>query len=231
MTYFLRAAYAAATVGLVATQMAHADQTPATAGAGFNLFDDAGPYTTEVLHIGATDDVAVPAPFWIDVPMRDDISLTTADPVPEGPILELTFSADPDDAGLILLESFRVVGAGIPIFGSDEGAVDIRRRMAGQILEQLAFPAETQGFDDATILTRERFDVGNVHGVEIVGTYTDPVQGPMLLRMVALPHPTQLASYVAVSRISLTFVPVVDGVFDDTLTGRIVTSWRYDGGL
>ena len=116
----------------------------------------------------------------------------------------------------------------IPMAEEAEDPPRTRVAIAAQVLQEQLYPRAVEGFEEPRMLAVEQIDFGDVTGVHLIATYTDPAIGPMLLRLTAMLHPDQPESYVTISNINLDLVPVEDGdTLAATLTGRLLDSWVY----
>lgn len=200
------------------------------AGQGFNLYEYDGAYREQDFHFDARYTerfgIEVPVPFSVSVPERTDVVLI-ADGEPDGgAFVKFTFAIDTEPRQF--LENIQVVTASIPMAEETEEPLRTRVAIAAQVLQERLFPRAVEGFEESRVLAVEQIDFGDVTGVHLVGTYTDPLTGPMLLRLTAMLHPDQPESYVTISNINLGLVPVTDGdTLAASLTGRLLNSWVY----
>jgi hypothetical protein len=169
--------------------------------------------------------VEVPAPFSLLVPDQPGVELI-ADGHPDGgAFLRFTFvTGDPRQ----FVENIQVVTATIPMLAEAEDPEAARLQMSVALLRDRVYPVAVEGFDEARILAMEIFEFNGHLGVQLIGQYTDPAIGPMLLRLTAHPNPAQPESYVTVANINLTLVPVTDGeTLRQSLSGRVANSLSF----
>lgn len=195
----------------------------------FNLFELEGAATNRIFIFDdayAEDTgVTVPVPFSVAVPNQDRVDLI-ADGQPDGgAFARFTFATgDPRQ----FVESIQVVTATIPVLPEADDPDRARIESAAWLLREHAFPVAVQGFEDAEILASEAFEFDGYMGAQVIGRYTDPELGPMLLRLTAHPNPNGATSYVTVAHINLGLVPVVDGeTLRQSLSGRVGNSLIY----
>ena len=218
-------------VGLIAVLGTAPFAQAQDAGVSFNLFSYEGAYLNKIFRFDedytARYNIPIEVPFALEIPVRNDIELI-ADGRPDGGIVKFTF-ATKDSEGRKFVENFHVVNATFPI---PEGSVDpmpIRLQTAAKALAQSAFPTAVKGFTDAKVISSREISVNDMRAAEVLGTYTDPVNGPMVLQMVAIPHPNRAESYFVLHNISRTLVPM-DGPkrLPETLGGRVLSSFTYE---
>lgn len=205
-----------------------------TSGAGsitFNLLSYEGVYLNRIFRFdaGYTEKygIPVPVPFVLEVPIRQDVELI-ADGRPSGGLVKFTF-ATKDTEPRAFIENFHVVGAVFPRQGEGTEAQTARQEIAARALINSAFPAAIKGFSQAKILTNRAIEVNGIAAVEVIGTYQDPANGPMVLRLVALPHPDRDESYFVIHNISQTLVPITGPEqMPQTLGGRVLNSFTYE---
>ena len=196
----------------------------------FNLFSYEGAYRAQDFHFDARYTerfgIEVPVPFSVSVPERGDVALI-ADGQPDGgAFVKFTFATDTEPRQF--LENIQVVTVSIPMAEEAEEPLRTRVAIAAQVLQERLYPRAVEGFEEPRMLAVEQIDFGDVTGVHLIATYTDPAIGPMLLRLTAMLHPDQPESYVTISNINLDLVPVEDGdTLAATLTGRLLDSWVY----
>ncbi|MFN4172501.1 MAG: hypothetical protein ACK4GW_12190 [Pseudorhodobacter sp.] len=170
----------------------------------------------------------VPAPFALKVP-KDPSILRIADARPDGgALVKFTFGLE-QDGHRTFLENLQIASATLPFYADREDPAETRIRAAVHLARDQIFPRAVAGFDAPKVLAVEQVVLGSVpDAVHLIASYTDPSVGPMLLRIVVLPHPRQEASLFVVSNINLTLVPVTDGAtLARSLTGRVLASWDY----
>lgn len=200
-----------------------------SASVDFNLFDLQG---ASVNRVFLFDDayaqqygIPVPVPFSVSVPARDEIELI-ADGTPDGgAFVKFTFATgDPRQ----FVENIQVVTATIPMAEDAEDPQDARLQMAVSVLRDRVYPVAVRGFDAPEILAIEIFEFEGYMGVHLIGRYTDPAIGPMLLRLTAHPNPTRPESYLTVANINLALVPVTDGeTLRRSLSSQVANGLTY----
>ena len=181
----------------------------------FNLFNLEGVSSNRVFLFdegyAQQYEIEVPVPFSLSVPNQDQIELI-ADGRPDGgAFVKFTFATGEPRQ---FVENIQVVTATIPMGEGTEDPAAARLQLSASLLQERVFPVAVQGFDNAEILAIEVFEFEGYAGVHLIGRYTDPAIGPMLLRLTAHPNPTRPESYLTVANINLALVPVTDG---DTL--------------
>lgn len=153
-------------------------------------------------------------PFQVHAP-RDARLLRRVDGKPDGGAFVKFSYGLPAEAGAapVLLESLQITTARLLChLGQDDPTL---ARMV-------------EGKSAPEILTVEAITLGETPALHLIRRFVDPLIGATLLRIVALPHPYQDESMVAVAMINLTNVPVHDGAtLAQSLTGTILASWRY----
>lgn len=197
----------------------------------FNLFELEGAATSRVFLFdeGYQEQygVEVPVPFSISVPNQQEIELI-ADGQPEGgAFARFTFvTGDPRQ----FVENIQIVTATIPMLDDQADPQAARVEMSAALLRDRVFPVAVQGFEGGEILAIEAYEFDGYLGVHLIGRYTDPAIGPMLLRLTAHPNPDRPESYVTVGNINLALVPVTDGeTLRQSLSARVANSLGYLG--
>lgn len=195
----------------------------------FNLFEMEGASANRIFLFdqGYEDqnDIPVPTPFSLAVPMQDQIELI-ADGQPDGgAFARFTFATgDPR----VFVENIQIITATLPFLPEQDDPDSARLDMSVAVLRDRIFPVAVQGFDDPEILAIEIYDFDGYSGVHLIGRYTDPAIGPMLLRLTAHPNPDQPQSYLTVANINLALVPVTDGeTLRASLSSRVANSLNY----
>ena len=206
-------------------------QSSAQGQVSFNLFSFEGAYLNRIFRFDADYTakygVPVPAPFVVEVPVRQDVELI-ADGKPSGGLVKFTF-ATKDTGTRQFIENFHVVDARFPRLGDSDEARQSRSQQAAQALIKSAFPAAVQGFQDPKILKSGVLQINGITAVEVIGTYMDPANGPMVLQLVALPHPARDESYFTIRNIARALVPMSGPEqLPETLGGRVLSSFSYE---
>ena len=201
------------------------------ASLSFNLFSYEGAYLNRIFRFNADYtakyNIPIDVPFALQIPIRDDVELI-ADGRPSGGIVKFTF-ATKDPSGRKFIENFHVIDASFPIPQDSDDPMPIRLQSAAKALTQSAYPAAVQGFTDAKIISTLEIAVNGMRAVELLGTYTDPSNGPMVLQLVAIPHPARAESYFVLHNINRTLVPVNGPEqLPETLGGRVLDSFTYE---
>lgn len=201
----------------------------------FNLFEYEGAYRERIFNFDeaytAKFSIPVPIPFGISVPLRNDVKLI-ADGKPDGgAFVKFTFALESDDGdsdNRIFLEDVQIVTATIPIPTDVEDPKKLRLQLAAKLLREKMFPRDVEGFDDAEILAIEAYQFDGYLGVQLIGRYTNPTKGPMLVCMTANLNPDQPQSYLTVSHINLTLVPANSGeALQQAMSSRVANSLIY----
>jgi hypothetical protein len=201
------------------------------ASLSFNLFSYEGAYLNKIFRFNADYtakyNIPIDVPFALQIPIRKDVELI-ADGRPSGGIVKFTF-ATKDPSGRKFIENFHVVDASFPIPQDSSDPMPVRLRTAAKALTQSAYPSAVQGFADAKIISTLEIAVNGMRAVELLGTYTDPSNGPMVLQLVAIPHPDRAESYFILHNISRTLVPMSGPEqLPETLGGRVLDSFTYE---
>jgi len=202
----------------------------ASAQIEFNLFEFDGLYVERAFNFDESYTeqfgIDVPVPFSVAVPDRDGVVLI-ADGQPDGgAFVKFTFATEAEPRQF--LENLQVVPAIVSLAETAQDPTLTRVQIAARALQEQVFPQAVAGFDDPQILAIEQIDFGDVTGVHLVGTYTDPAIGPMLVRLTMMLHPDRPEGYFTISNINLSLVPVNDGeTLAASLTGRVLNSWVY----
>jgi len=200
-----------------------------SASAEFNLFDLQG---ASVNRVFLFDDgysqqygIPVPVPFTVSVPNRNEIELI-ADGTPDGgAFVKFTFATGEPRQ---FVENIQVITATIPMAEDAEDPQAARLQMSVSLLQDRVYPIAVQGFDNPEILAIEIFEFEGYSGVHLIGRYTDPAVGPMLLRLTAHPNPTRPESYLTVANINLALVPVTDGeTLRRSLSSQVANGLTY----
>ena len=201
------------------------------ASLSFNLFSYEGAYLNKIFRFNADYtakyNIPIDVPFALQIPIRKDVELI-ADGRPSGGIVKFTF-ATKDPSGRQFIENFHVVDASFPIPQDSSDPMPVRLRTAAKALTQSAYPSAVQGFTDAKIISTREIAVNGMRAAELLGTYTDPSNGPMVLQLVAIPHPDRAESYFILHNISRTLVPMSGPEqLPETLGGRVLDSFTYE---
>ena len=200
-----------------------------SASVEFNLFDLQG---ASVNRVFLFDDgysqqygIPVPVPFTVSVPNRNEIELI-ADGTPDGgAFVKFTFATGEPRQ---FVENIQVITATIPMAEDAEDPQAARLQMSVSLLQDRVYPIAVQGFDNPEILAIEIFEFEGYSGVHLIGRYTDPAVGPMLLRLTAHPNPTRPESYLTVANINLALVPVTDGeTLRRSLSSQVANGLTY----
>lgn len=200
-----------------------------SASVGFNLFDLQG---ASVNRVFLFDDgysqqygIPVPVPFTVSVPNRNEIELI-ADGTPDGgAFVKFTFATGEPRQ---FVENIQVITATIPMAEDAEDPQAARLQMSVSLLQDRVYPIAVQGFDNPEILAIEIFEFEGYSGVHLIGRYTDPAVGPMLLRLTAHPNPARPESYLTVANINLALVPVTDGeTLRRSLSSQVANGLTY----
>lgn len=196
----------------------------------FNLFSFEGAYINRVFTFDAAYSkkygIPIAVPFAVEIPVRDDIELI-ADGKPSGGIVKFTFAAK-SPQGRKFIENIHIVDASFPIPQGSDDPMLARLKSAAKALNQSAFPAATRGFTEIKMIGTREISVNGLRAVEVLGRYSDPHNGPMVLQLVAIPHPDRAESHFVTHNISQTLVPLSGPEqLPETLGGRVLSSFRY----
>lgn len=194
----------------------------------FNLLRYEGAYTAETYtfdaEFAAEYGMSIPMPFYLEVPRRKGVE-RIADGKPDGGVVKFTFATDPERQ---FIENLHILTATFGAPADAEDPMAFRLQVAAQVLREQAFPMAMDGFTNAQILALGPLNVGAYQTMELVGSYDDPVNGPMLIRIVAFVNPDREDSYVMLNNISRTLVPAQNAAdLAATLAGRTMSSFRY----
>ncbi len=206
--------------------------TPVSAQATveFNLFELEGLTTARIFEFDedytAQFGIPVPLPFTIQVPTHSDVHLISDGAPDGGAFVKFTFATNTEPRQFI--ENIQIVSATIPMAEDQEDPATVRLQISARALQEQIFPQAVAGFENPEILAIEAIDFGDVPGVHLIGTYTDPSIGPMAVRLTMMLHPDRPEAYFTISNINLSLAPVSDGAtLAATLTGRLLNSWVY----
>ncbi|WP_071674205.1 hypothetical protein [Nioella nitratireducens] len=198
--------------------------------APFNLFALDGAYANRIFlfdEVYAEDhDVEVPVPFSVSVPAQDPVEVI-ADGEPGGNgLAKFTFAVGDPRA---FLESVLIVPTPLPMAADDaQDPVRARVETASAVLRDVIFPQVSQGLAGAEMLALEAYPFEGYMGAHLIARYTDAELGPMLLRLTAHPNPVGAQSYVAISAINLSMVPVTNGeTLLQSMSTRVANSLTY----
>lgn len=195
----------------------------------FNLFEQEGLTTSRVFLFDEAYSqqygIPVPVPFSVSVPNQEGVELI-ADGQPDGgAFVRFTFATgDPRQ----FVENIQVVTATLPLAEEADDPEAARLQLAVSVLRDRVFPVAVRGFEDAEVLAIEIFEFDGYMGVHLIGRYTDPAIGPMLLRLTAHPNPDRPESYLTVANINLALVPVTDGeTLRRSLSSQVANGLTY----
>lgn len=196
----------------------------------FNLFSFEGVYLNKVFTFDAeyTQKYGVPiaVPFAVQIPVRPDIELI-ADGKPSGGIVKFTFAAK-SPKGRKFVENVHIVDASFPMPQGGDDPMLTRLKSAANALTKSAFPAATRGFTEIKMIGTREIAINGMRAVEVLGRYTDPDNGPMVLQLVAIPHPDRAESYFIIHNINQSLVPLKGAEqLPETLGGRVLSSFNY----
>lgn len=160
----------------------------------------------------------VPTPFELIVPTSDDFR-TLLDNKPKGGFAKFTF-ATPDNG---FIENMHLVEFNLPVETPDQ-----RLPKLAKMLSEQGFAAAVQGFENPDLKGSRAITIGQLPAVEVIGTYVDPANGPMYLRLVGVPHPALPHGVFAIMNIHAQRQPVQnpDGLAE-TLSGKAMGSFRF----
>ncbi|MEX3017223.1 hypothetical protein [Gymnodinialimonas hymeniacidonis] len=179
-------------------------------------------------------DIDVPVRFRVYVPRFDGVTVRDF-LLPDGgafAAFQFTYVSDETTEQGLFLENFQVTTANIPMAAEADDPLQMRADLAAQLLREQIFPSAIGAFPEGELLVLERVELGNVpNAVQMIGSHIRPESGGReLVRAVIFPHPDQVESLMAVSRINLTLVPAVDAeTLAASITGHMMSEWEYLG--
>ncbi len=147
--------------------------------------------------------VPVPEAFSIFVPEVEGITAfpETADS-PDVPLFKVTYvgkdSENPDN--IFLVENIMFFNMDIAL-----GPLEKRINELGQFLAQQVFPSITSSFEQANYIGGGAIKIGELDAVEIIGSYQDPQNGEMGVRIVGVLHPNSADGVFSISNIVTKF--------------------------
>ena len=197
----------------------------------FNLFTLENAYINHTYSFNAAYtakyNIPIEVPFVLQVPIRKDVELI-ADGHPDGGIVKFTFVTKGAE-GRNFIEHIHVVDAVFPIPQSSENPMSARLQVAARLLAESAYPSAVQGRADAKMIGTREISVNGMRAAEVLATYSDPVNGPIVLQLTAIPHPLRAESYFTSRNISRTLVPMTGPEqLPETLGGRVLDSFTYE---
>ena len=103
-----------------------------------------------------------------------------------------------------------------------------RLQGAATMIEQQVFPQAMGGYTDPNWVGVREIALNGLRVAEGIATYTDPVNGRMGIRMLAIPSIASDDAYVVLNNFSLTLVPIdKPDEMAQTLGGRTLSSWTF----
>ncbi len=214
-----------ATLGLSGAALAQ-DTDPAP----FNLFELDGAYANRIFLFDEvyTEEhgIDVPVPFSVSVPAQDPVELIADGEPGGGGFAKFTFAVgDPRE----FVESVLIVPTPLPMGPEDAEDPDRARvETASAVLRDVIFPQVSSGLAGAEMLALEAYPFDGYMGAHLIARYTDDELGPMLMRLTAHPNPAGEQSYVTISAINLSMVPVTNGeTLLQSLSTRVANSLTY----
>ena len=224
----MRLGFVAAIIALLGLAPAVQAQAPSIT---FNLFTLENAYINRTYSFNAAYtakyNIPIEVPFALQVPIRKDVELI-ADGRPDGGIVKFTFVTKGEN-GRNFIENIHIVDAVFPIPQGSENPMSARLQLAARLLAESAYPSATQDRADAKSIGTREIPVNGMRAAEVLATYTDPVNGPMVLQLTAIPHPLRAESYFTSRNISRTLVPMTGPEqLPETLGGRVLDSFTYE---
>lgn len=203
-------------------------------GWSFNLFSLEGLTLSDTFTFDADlaerNDLDLPAYFRISVPRDARIERRVIPNPTGGALVGIMFTRAENRTGTDadLLELVQITGARVPIQSDQNGQDQARLRVAAGLARDVAFPRMVEGKEGAEIIDISPITLGELQAVQVIGRHLEPELGPVLLRIVVVPHPEQAESLVIVAKINLALVPVQDSAtLDASLSGRLISSFEY----
>ncbi len=178
----------------------------------------------------ARNEIDLKAPFRISVPRDPYVARNIFANPTGGALVGIMFRRAQDQTGTDadLLEHVQITGARIPMAEQLDPQGPTRLQLAGQMARDMAFPHMVAEKEGAELLDVSFLRLGEIDAVQVVGRHLEPEIGPVLIRIVIVPHPDQVESLMIVARINLANVPVTDQeTLEASLSGRVISSWEY----
>lgn len=216
----------------LALPVSAAAQTP-EGNLRFNLFELEGVSLSDILTfdagMAARNDLDLPAFFRIHVPRDRRIQREVFANPDGGALVGIMFTlADQTSDESAFLEHLQITTARVPMQDNHAEAAPSRQQVAGLMARDIVFPRMVEGKQAPEILSVTALPLGNITASQVIGQHIEPGIGPMLVRVVVLPHPDQEESLMMIAKINLGLVPVRDReTLEKSLTGRIISSWQY----
>ena len=205
-----------------------------SSGSRFNLFNIEGltlsdTYTFDA-EAAARHEIDLQAPFRINVPRASQVQRNVFVNPDGGALVGIMFrrAENPTGTDADLIELVQITGAQLPMAADLDPNGPSRLQLAGQLARDRAFPKMVAQKEGAELLDVSFIQLGEVEAVQVVGRHLEPEIGPVLVRIVIVPHPDQVESLMIVAKINLANVPVTDqATLEGSLSGRIISSWEY----
>jgi hypothetical protein len=204
----------------------------ATAEATFTVltlegFEIANIYTIDAAYSEKTGRV-VPVPFEVQVPIHDDVDLI-AEGQPNVGVIKFTFATKaPTETERRFIENVHVMTATLTAHPDADDPMLSRLQGAATMIEQQVFPQAMGGYTDPNWVGVREIALNGLRVAEGIATYTDPVNGRMGIRMLAIPSIASDDAYVVLNNFSLTLVPIdKPDEMAQTLGGRTLSSWTF----
>ncbi len=200
----------------------------------FNLFNLEGltvsdTYTFDA-ETAARHEIDLKAPFRISVPRDPRVQRNVFVNPDGGALVGIMFRRADGQTGTDadLLEHVQITGAQLPLAADLDPDGPTRLQLAGQLARDRAFPMMVANKEAAELLDVSFLELGALQAVQVVGRHLEPEIGPVLVRIVIVPHPEQVDSLMIVAKINLANVPVTDqATLEASLSGRVISSWEY----
>lgn len=205
-----------------------------SSGWSFNLFTLEGLTLSDTVtfdaEIAERNGLDLPAYFRIRIPRDPRIERRIIPNPSGGALVGIVFSRGEDQTGTDadLLELVQITGARVPMQPEHDGQELSRVQAAGLLARDIVLPRMIADKEGAELIDVSQFSVGEMRAAQVLATHLEPEIGPVLLRIVILPHPEQADGLMVVAKINLGLVPVEDNeMLTSTLSGRIISSWEY----
>jgi len=200
----------------------------------FNLFSMEGFERSRVYNFdaGYTErfGIEVPVPFTISRPIVSELNVIS-DGAPDKGFVKFTYVAGPDDAPVderVFVESFEVYEMNVPMMSASDDPMTERLNGIGPLMYGQVFQQATAPHSNGEMLGWQRSEINGLEVIDVIGTFTHQIWGPMFLRIVAFPNPNGAQSYFVINNISLNMVPISDvSQLPETIGGRIFESFAY----
>ena len=139
---------------------------------------------------GEKYELAVPAPFKVNAPRRDDQQIFAV-PKPDGtPFLKLYFTtADEQKA---VFSSLQLIGATIELV-EPEKRLEVAQNLCVKVLGLVSGNSDT-----ARVNVQQNVRIGELPAAELVGNFKNKEGDSLLARIVVIPHPAKTATVIGI---------------------------------